>query len=277
MAITASAGELVTLALLLLAGGALTGILAGLFGVGGGAVIVPVLYQLFAVMDVPESVRMHLCVGTSLAAIVPTSIRSFRAHVAHGVGDTAVLRRWAVPVVAGVASGSLAAAFIASEGLRGIFAVIAAAVGSRFLLGRDDWRLADDLPGPVGMAAYGYGIGLCSAFMGVGGGALSTLVMMLHNRPIHQAVATSAGLGILVSVPGMLGYAISGLPQRALLPPLSIGYVSLIGAALITPVSMLTAPVGVRLAHRFRRRQLQYAFGVFLLAVAARFLVSLIV
>ena len=276
MTLTASAGELLTLALYLVAGGAVTGILAGLFGIGGGTVIVPVLYQLFGFMGVPEAVRMHLCIGTSLAAIIPTSYRSYRAHQARGAVDAAVIRQWAAPVVVGAVLGTVVAAFITSAQLRGVFAAICAFNGTRFVLGREGWRIADELPGPAAMAAYGIGIGVFSALMGISGGQLIVLVMTLYNRPIHQAVATSAGLGILTSIPGTLGFAVTGLPQHAVLPPLSIGYVSLIGAALLAPISMWVAPLGVRLAHSFSRRRLEVAFGLWLLLIAARFVWSLI-
>ncbi len=275
MAISASAGELLTLALSLAAGGALTGILAGVFGIGGGTVIVPVLYQLFGFMGVPEAVRMHLCIGTSLAAIIPTTLRSYRAHQARGAVDPAVIRRWMPPVILGAVLGAVVAAFITSAQLRGVFAAMCLFNGVRFVLGKESWRLADELPGPAAMAAYGLAIGVFSALMGISGGQLIVMIMTLYNRPIHQAVATSAGLGVLTSIPGTLGFALTGLPEHALLPPLSIGYVSLIGAALIAPISMWTAPLGVRIAHAFSRRGLETAFGLYLLLIAARFLWSL--
>jgi uncharacterized membrane protein YfcA len=273
---TASVGELLLLALVLAAGGVVTGILAGLFGIGGGTIIVPVLYELFAFLAVPEAVRMHLCIGTSLAAIIPTSYRSYRAHKAKGAVDPVVLRRWAGPVVVGAICGVAIAAFISSVELRGVFAAICTANGLRFIFGRESWRFGDDLPGPVGMSAYGTGIGALSALMGISGGQFIVMIMTLHSRPIHQAVATSAGLGILTSIPGAIGFVVSGMSAQELLPPLSLGYVSLIGALLIAPISVLAAPLGVRLAHGVTRRTLEAAFGGYLLLIAARFVWSIV-
>ncbi|WP_046862203.1 sulfite exporter TauE/SafE family protein [Microvirga massiliensis] len=269
-------GELLALSVYFAAGGAITGILAGVFGIGGGTVIVPVLYQLFGLMGVPESVRMHLCIGTSLAAIIPTSLRSYRAHEARGAVDPKVIRQWAVPVMIGAVLGAVIAAFVSSGQLRGIFAGICTFNGLRFVFGKEHWRLADDLPGPIAMAAYGIGIGVFSALMGISGGQLIIMIMTLYNRPIHQAVATSAGLGVLTSIPGAIGYVLTGLPEQGLLPPLSIGYVSLIGAALLAPISVWTAPVGVRLAHGISRRTLELVFGIYLLAIAGRFFWSIL-
>lgn len=269
--------EIFTLALALLFAGVVTGLLAGLFGVGGGAVIVPVLYQIFMLIGVPETVRMHLAVGTSLAIIIPTSIQSFRTHYGKGKVMMDVLRLWAAPVVAAVLLGGLIAAFAPALVLKLVFVVVAGINAAKLLAGREDWRIAEHLPGAWAMRLYGAGIGLASSLMGIGGGVLSNLILTLYNRPIHQAVATSSGLGVLISIPGAIGYIAAGLPQMTVLPPLSIGYVSLIGLVLIAPLSTFFAPFGARLAHRLPRRKLEIAFGVFLLVVSARFLVSIFV
>jgi len=276
--------DLLWLAAALLAAGAVTGLLAGLFGVGGGAVVVPVLYELFRVVGVPEEVRMPLCVGTSLAVIIPTSIRSFQAHRARDAVDMAILRRWAVPVVLGVVLGSLIARHAPADLFKAVFAVIAGISAIRLLFGRDGWRLGDDLPGPAVTRLYGGAIGLLSALMGIGGGQLSNLFMTFYGRPIHQAVATSSGLGPLIAIPGALGYIYAGWPRAAefpdvaaLQPPFALGYVSLLGFLLFVPTSIATAPLGARLAHALSRRRLETAFGLFLLIVSARFAVSLFV
>ena len=268
--------DLVLLAAGLVAAGVLSGFLAGLFGVGGGAVMVPVMYEIFRIIEVPEEVRMHLAVGTSLAVIIPTSIRSFRAHLARGAVDMKTLRIWAVPVVVGVVVGAAVAAFVASAFLKGVFAVVGIAIAVKMLSGRQDWRLANDLPGKPGLVAYGLGIGTISAWMGIGGGSLGNLIYALHNRPVHQSVATSSGLGVLISIPGAIGFVLAGWPQLDILPPLSLGYVSLVGVALLAPVSVLVAPLGVRVAHAFSRRQLELALGGFLLLVGLRFLIDLV-
>jgi len=267
--------DLAFLAAALVAAGAATGLLAGVFGVGGGAVIVPILYWCFGFLGVPDDIRMPLCVGTSLAVIIPTSIRSFNAHRAKGAADTSIVRAWAVPVVLGVLVGSLIARYAPAGVFKGVFAGVAFVSAIRLLFGRDSWRLPGELkPGPL-MTVYGLGIGVLSTLMGIGGGQLSNLFMTLYGRPIHQAVATSAGLGVLISIPGALGAVYAGWPQMGRLPPLSIGYVSLIAFALMVPMSMWTAPIGARLAHSLSKRRLELAFGIFLLLVSMRFLASL--
>jgi uncharacterized protein len=268
--------ELLWLAAAIVVGGAVTGVLAGLFGIGGGAVIVPVLYEVFRILGVPDEVRMQLCVGTSLAIIVPTSIRSFMAHRAKGDLPVEVLRIWAPPIVIAIVIGAAIAAFMPSTVFKLAFVVFTALIALRMLLGNETWRLGDRLPGWPTMWAIGFVTGLQSAIMGTGGGSISTLALMLYGTPIHVAVGISAGVGVIISTVGTIGYALAGLPQRALLPPLSIGYVSLLGLVLMAPVSTLAAPYGARLAHRLAKRQLEIAFGVFLLAVAARFVISLL-
>lgn len=269
-------GEVVLIAAGLLVGGVATGLLAGLFGVGGGAIIVPVIYAVFGVMDVPEEVRMQLAVGTSLAVIVPTSIQSFRTHRAKGAADESILKVWAVPVVLGVLIGSFLARFAPGEVFKLVFVVVATISAARLLFGSEKWKLGDTLPGTGPMRLIGLAVGGLSSLMGIGGGQLSNLVMTLYNRPIHQAIATSSGLGVLISIPGAIGYMIAGWPRMDVLPPLSIGFVSLIGLLLIAPTSAFVAPYGARLAHRMPKRKLEVAFGVFLLLVSVRFLWSLL-
>jgi len=268
--------DLIFLAVSLVAAGAVTGLLAGLFGVGGGAVIVPVLYEVFRVIGVSEEVRMPLVVGTSLAVIIPTSIRSYRAHLAKGLVDTSIIKIWAVPVVLGVLGGSFIARYAPPDVFKAVFVAVAFASAMRLLFASDRWKLGDDMPGPFLMRIYGLIIGVLSSLMGIGGGQLSSLFMTFYGRPIHQAVATSSGLGILISIPGALGYIYAGWPKMDLLPPLSLGYVSFIGFLLFIPTSIWTAPIGARLAHRLSKRRLEVAFGIFLLVVCARFFWSLI-
>jgi len=268
-------GELAALAAAIVVGGIVTGLLAGLFGVGGGAVIVPVLYEIFRVLDVPEEIRMQLCVGTSLAIIVPTSLRSFLAHRARGSLPVGIIRTWAPAVIAGIVAGAIIAAFAPGWVFKLAFVVVTSMVAMRMLFGNDNWRLGERLPGIGLMSVYGFIIGFYSAVMGVGGGSVSTLVLMLYGTPIHAAVGISAGIGVLISMLGTVGFMIAGWPQQALMPPLSIGYVSLIGVVLMAPIAAWIAPLGARLAHALPKRRLEIAFGLFLLAVAVRFLISL--
>lgn len=275
--------DLTHLALLLMAAGAITGLIAGLFGVGGGAILVPVLYESFRLVGVPEEVRMPLSVGTSLAIIIPTSIQSFRTHHAHGAVDGTVLKRWSVPVVIGVLSGSLVARYAPEQLFKIVFVGVAAVSAARLLFARDTWRFADDFPqGALVMRLYGFIIGILSTLMGIGGGALSNLLMTFYGRPIHQAIATSSGLGILISLPGALGYIYAGWPKAVEFPaiaalqwPYALGYISLIGAILVMPTSLWVAPLGAKFAHKLSKRRLEIGFGLFLAAVCSRFVFSL--
>src|SRR5580704_13126022 len=262
--------ELAWLALAILVGGIATGILAGVFGIGGGAVIVPVLYETFRVMGVSDDVRMQLCVGTSLAIIVPTTLRSYRTHRRIGTVLEGVVRAWAIPAAAGVAVGAVTAAFAPAVLFKIAFVVIAGFIAVKLLFARETWQIAADLPAGPRMGFYGFLVGLCSSLMGVSGGSLSTLILTLHGKPMHNAVATSAGVGVPITIAGTLGYMLAGLPRQSLMPPLSIGFVSLIGLVLLAPVSSYVAPYGARLAHMLSRRQLEIGFGLFLLLVAAR-------
>ena len=270
-----TSAQLVSLALALAGTGIVSGLLAGLFGIGGGAVIVPVMYQALGLMGIPDSVNMHVALGTSLAIIVPTALSSFRAHHARGAVDMEILRSWLLPVPLGVVAASFVAASLSGAGLRAIFAGIATLVALRLVFNRESWRLGRDVPkGPV-RSAVGMLIGFLSTLMGVGGGILANAFMTLYSRPIHQAIATGAGVGILISIPGAIGYMAAGWGAENL-PAFSLGYVNLLGVAIVMPLSLLMAPLGVRLAHALSKRQLEIAFGAFLLAIAARFTWSLL-
>jgi uncharacterized membrane protein YfcA len=269
-------GELAWLAAAILLSGAVTGILAGLFGIGGGALIVPALYEVFRILGVPEEVRMQLCIGTSLAIIVPTTIRSYWAHRERGEGIREVVRLWAVPAVVGVAIGALLAAFAPATLFKIAFVVIISMIAIKLLFGRESWRFADELPGRATMTFYGFLVGLCSSLLGISGGSVSNTILMLYGRPIHNSVAISAGLGVPISLAGTVGYALAGLRYQALMPPLSAGFISLVALLIMAPVSSFFAVYGARLAHALSRRRLEIAFGVFLLAVAVRFLLTLV-
>ncbi len=264
--------DLVFLIASLLLAGAATGVLAGVFGVGGGILIVPVLYELFRATGVAEEVRMPLAIGSSLAIIIPTSIRSFRAHYAKGAVDLGLLKAWALPVVLCVIAGTLVARIAPPMLFKALFIGIASFTCIRLLFARDSWVLKGEMPTGLPLKLYGGVIGLLSSLMGIGGGQLCNVYMMLYRRPIHQAVATSSGLGVLISIPGALGYIYAGWPKMDILPPFSLGFVSLIGVALFVPMSMLTVKLGVNLAHRLPKRQLEKGFGLFLLIVILRFL-----
>ncbi len=269
------AAELAWLVLSVMIAGTVTGILAGLFGIGGGAVIVPVLFEVFRILGVPEAIRMQLCIGTSLAIIIPTAIRSYREHKRRGLVLADVMRRWTLPSMAGVAVGSALAAVAPPDVFQAAFVLIACLIAVKLLIGGDGWTLGNELPGGVAMTGYGFAIGLGSSLMGISGGSLVTMTLTLYGKSIHSSVATAAGLGVPITIAGTIGYVLAGLPHHAELPPLSLGFVSLIGVVLIAPLSSWIAPLGARLAHRLPRRRLEVAFGVFLLVVASRFLAIL--
>ena len=263
-------GEVIGLALALVASGAVAGLLAGVFGIGGGAVLVPVLYQFLTWLGVDEAVRMHISVATSLGIIVPTSIRSFLAHKQRGAADLDLLKSWLIPVPAGAVVASLVAAYVSGDGLKGIFAGIAVIVGLRMLFNRESWKIGNDIPGNPVRAICGGLIGFFSTLMGIGGGIMNNTFMTLFGRPIHQAVATSSGTGVLISIPGVIGMMWAGWGAAGL-PAFSLGYVNILGVALIIPITTFAAPFGVKIAHALPRRYLEIFFGLFLLSVAARF------
>lgn len=275
--------EIIELTLLLIATGALSGFLAGVFGIGGGAILVPVFYECFRIAGVPLEVRMPLCVGTSLAVIIPTSIRSFQAHYRRGAVDFGILRAWWLPILIGVIAGSAVARYAPERLFKIVFVAVAYSASARLIFVRAGWRFGDDLPkGPL-MRAYGFCVGILSTLMGIGGGLFSNLLMTFYGRPIHQAVATSSALAVLISIPGALGYVYAGWPAAATYPsvaalqaPFALGYVSLIGAVLVMPMSLVTAPLGVRAAHAMSKRMLEVAFGCYLFVVGSRFVMSLI-
>lgn len=272
--------QALALAAALLIAGAITGVLSGLFGVGGGAVLVPVLFEVFGFAGIDESTRLPLAIGTSLAVIIPTSIRSFRGHFAREAVDTTILRRWAVPILVGVIFGAVIARAADPWVFLIVFAAVSVVNAIKLLFGKASWRLADDLPSIWPMRIIGAVIGLLSSLMGVGGGVMATMIQTLCGRPILNSIATSSGVGVLISIPATFGYIYAGWPKMDavphLLPPFSLGYISLIGVALLLPMTVLTAPIGVRIAHAMPKRSLEIGFGIFLLLVSARFIAALL-
>jgi uncharacterized protein len=254
--------------------GALVGVLAGLFGVGGGTISVPVLFYCFTALGVPEAAAMPVAVGTSLAVIVPTSIKSARGHLAKGAVDVPLLKSWVAPVISGVIMGAIIARYATASVFQLVFVIVAGANAIKLIFGDEKWTFADAMPkGPLSLF-YGWLVGLASALMGIGGGAIANLIFTLHGKPIHKAVGTSAALGVLISIPGSIGYAWAGW-GKADLPPGSIGYVCFIAVLLLLPTTLLTTQFGVRLAHGMSKRKLEIAFGIYLAVVAARFIFRL--
>lgn len=268
------ASTLTYLAVALIAAGAVAGFLSGLLGIGGGGVLVPVLYEAFGAAGVDDTVRMHLAVGTTLAVIAPTVITSLRAHNARGSVDMVIVRRMAPWVFAGVLAGLVVASQVSGVAMRWIWVVFGTLLAIKTALGSDFGRLADDVPRPPVLEGFGFLIGGASTLMGIGGATFTVPLMTVCGRPILQAIGTATGIGAVIALPGLVGYMVAGygVPN---LPPLSIGYVNL-AALLIIPVSMVAAPLGVRMAHGIPKRALELAFAAFIACVVARFVVSLV-
>ena len=276
-----SAAAVAPLLAFLAAGGLVTGFLAGLFGIGGGGILVPVLYEAFGAVGVDPALRMHMAIGTSLAIIVPTSTRSFLSHRARGAVDMNVIRRLALPVVAGVLIGVLVAQASPSAVLKWIWIVFALVLAGKLFFGKEHWRLGSEIPTSRLVEAYGIAVGFVSTLMSIGGGAFIATLMTLYDRPLRQGIGTSSGFGPIIAVPGVLGFIWAGWPLMGTavaaggLPVGSLGYVNLVAIALVAPLSVMMAPLGARMAHGISKRSLEIAFGCFLLAVAARFLIAL--
>lgn len=260
--------------LLLIFTGAIAGLLAGMLGVGGGIVIVPVLFHLFGVLDLPDNTAMHMAVGTSLATIIPTSISSMRSHRKRGSIDDDLLKIWAVPVFIGSALGVLISAQVAGVVLSTVFAVIATLVALN-MLSRDGIKVAERMPeGKTANGAMAFGIGTFSAMMGIGGGTLTVPTLSAFNYDIRKAVGTASAIGLAISIPGGIGFVLAGwdVPDR---PPLSLGYVNLVGFFLIFPATVLAAPIGARIANTINRVWLRRAFALFLGVTAVRMFLKL--
>ncbi|MGI9270524.1 MAG: TSUP family transporter, partial [Woeseiaceae bacterium] len=261
--------EWLILAAAVLATGCVAGVLAGLFGIGGGIVIVPVLEGMLAFIGVDAAIRMHIAVATSLATIIPTSIASARAHHKRGAVDVDIVRRWAIFVLAGALLGTWIASQMHSQMLAIFFAVLAFSVALKMIFFPDERNLTSGIPrGPVVYTIPVF-IGCASSMMGIGGGTFSVSTLTIFNQPIHRAVGTASLIGLVIALPGTIGYMISGYGDPRL-PAGSIGFVNLIGLALIAPVTILTAPLGARIAHGFSARRLSLLFGLFLLLAGGR-------
>lgn len=253
------------------AAGSVSGIIAGMLGVGGGIVLVPVLEWALAIAGVSSELSIKIAVATSLATIVPTGIASSRAHARRDAIDYPVVRAWAVPIVIGAIVGTLLAARLNGTVLRVVFATVAGLVAVKMLLPLDHVTLRRDLPLGWRAAWLPFLIGSISTLMGIGGGSLSVPAMTLCNQPMHRAVGTASLLGLWIAVPATLGFIAADVSQLSM-PSFNVGYVNYLGFALIAPATWLAAPLGAHLAHRMSRRHLGLTFGAFLMLVALRML-----
>jgi uncharacterized membrane protein YfcA len=267
----ASHGDLGTLALGLVVAGVVGGLVAGMLGVGGGIVIVPILYHVLALLHVDEGVRMHIATGTSLATIIPTSFSSVTAHNKKKAVDWELLRRWAIPMLIGVVVGSALSGIARGQVLSLVFAAVALPVALQLAFVSEQRRLADHLPaGPAGYVLP-FGIGGISTMMGIGGGTVGVPTMTLYGLPIHRAVGTASAFGAIISIPGTLGAILAGWHASGL-PPYSLGYVNLLGLVLIAPASYFMAPFGAQIAHSTDVKKLRMLFALFIGITAARML-----
>lgn len=249
--------------------GLAAGFVAGLLGVGGGIVIVPVLDFVLDSFGVDPSIRMKVAVATSLATIIATSWASARSHARHKAVDTDLLKSWGPAIFAGVVIGTAIGGYVDGRVLSIVFAVTALAVAANMILRADSHQLVNGFPNAGVKAGLGVGVGTISAMMGIGGGTLSVPILTAFGTDIRRAVGTASAIGFIIAIPGTIGYAIAGWGAPGL-PPLSLGYVNLIALAAIIPLSMLTAPWGARVAHTIPRKYLAYGFGAFLLLTAAK-------
>ena len=253
----------------MLATGTVAGVLAGLFGIGGGIVIVPVLETALGFVGVDPAIRMHVAVGTSLATIIPTSISSARAHHRRKSVDVEIVKRWAVFVLVGALLGAWIASMVHSRVLAIVFASLALLVAVKMLFFPDSRNLTDEVPkGPL-VTIIPTAIGGFSSMMGIGGGTFSVMTLTLFNEPIHRAVGTAALFGLVISLPGMIGFAVAGWGDPRI-PPGSLGFVSMFGFACIAPATVLAAPLGAKIAHGFSAQRLNMLFGAFLIIASLR-------
>ncbi|MGV8988392.1 MAG: sulfite exporter TauE/SafE family protein [Cypionkella sp.] len=249
--------------------GAATGVIAGLLGVGGGIVLVPAFFFLFGKLGFASDHLMQVCIGTSAATIVVTSIRSVFLHNKKGAVDWQVLKSWAPFIVLGSLCGVFAAIWLKNTALQAVFGCLAMMAGLYMAFGRSEWRLGAAMPkGPL-RAVEGWLLAFFSALMGIGGGTFGVPLMTLYSFPIHRAVATAAGFGVLISVPSLLGFLFVSVPDA---PPLSIGAVNLPAFLVIIPMTLLTTPYGVSLAHSMNPKPLKRAFAIFIVVVGANML-----
>ncbi len=267
----AGGGDLGTLGLGLLIAGVVSGLVAGTLGVGGGIVIVPVMYHVLAAAGVPEDLRMHIAIGTSLATIVPTSLSSLYSHNKKGAVDWTLLRRWIVPMLAGVLAGAALSGMAPGGWLTVFFGVVALPVAAQLAFGKESRRLADHIPNGFGGALLPFGIGGVSTMMGIGGGTVGVPAMTLCGFPIHRAVGTASAFGTIIAVPGAIAAVIAGWGAAGL-PPYSYGYVNLVAFAIIAPVAFVMAPLGASIAHMTNTGRLRKVFALFVAVTAVKML-----
>jgi uncharacterized membrane protein YfcA len=267
--------ELLVYFLGLLITGVVGGLIAGLFGVGGGIVIVPILFWIFTSLNFPNEILMHMAIGSSLATIIPTSISSARAHYLKGSMEIDIIKKWGGGIFLGAIIGGLAGKYFSANELKYLFASIAFVVALNMFL-KEPIKLGKSLPKfKIINVIISSVIGFVSSLMGVGAGTLGVPTLVALSVPIHKAIGTAAALGLFIAIPATIGLAFSGfdVPNR---PPMSIGYVNLIAFFIMFPLTVFFAPIGVKFAHRINQRLLKIIFGIFLIFTSVKMLFSII-
>ena len=256
---------------LLLVIGALAGVLAGLLGVGGGIVLVPAFFYTFQTLGYGGPQLMQMCLATSLATIIVTSVRSVLSHNKKGAVDWQILRGWGPGIAAGAIVGVMVASALRTEALQALFGILGICIGAYLGLGKSEWRLGDAMPGGLRRVLISPMVGFLSVLMGIGGGSFGVPLMSLYNTPIHRAVATAAGFGVIIAVPSVIGFLFLPIAPNYR-PPFTIGAVNLIAFGVVVAMTMITAPWGVKLAHAMDPKPLKRVFAVFLTLVALNML-----
>jgi uncharacterized membrane protein YfcA len=251
--------------------GAIAGVLAGLLGVGGGIVLVPTFYYTFLGLGYNSPQLMQICLATSLATIVFTSVRSVSSHHKKGAVEWGILKSWAPGIVIGAIVGVFIAAELRTTTLLVIFGCLAFIIGLYMAFGKSDWKISDTMPAGIKRAILSPLLGFLSVLMGIGGGSFGVPILTLHGRPIHRAVATAAGLGVIIALPSAITFLLTPIPDQGR-PPMNIGHVNIAAFLVVIAMTTFTAPIGAKLAHSLNPKPLKRVFAVFLIFVAINML-----
>lgn len=251
--------------------GAVAGLMAGLLGVGGGIILVPAFFYVFSGLGYDNAQLMQICLGTSLATIIFTSVRSVLSHHKKGAVEWKILRSWAPGIAFGAVLGVLVATGLRSATLTAVFGFLGIGIGGYLAFGNSDWRLGETMPRGIQRLIASPTVGFLSVLMGIGGGSFGVPIMTLFGTPIHRAVATASGFGVIIAVPSVAGFLLAHPPVENL-PPYTIGYVNVVAFLVVISMTLLTAPLGVRIAHAMDPKPLKKIFGYFLILVALNML-----
>lgn len=258
------------LVLLLVIGG-FAGVMAGLLGVGGGIILVPAFFYAFSALGFDGDQLMQVCLATSLATIIVTSMRSVASHNKKGAVDWDILKKWAPGIAVGAVLGMLAVSSLRSTTLQGIFGVLGICIGFYMAFGKSTWRLGEEMPSGFKRIALSPSVGFLSVLMGIGGGSFGVPLMSLHGIAIHRAVATAAGFGVIIALPSVIGFLFVDVAAGSA-PPFTVGAVNIPAFLVVISMTIFTAPLGAQLAHKLNAKMLKRIFAVFLIVVAANML-----